>query len=69
MVSAINRSGGQPVSVDSETLQLLRYAADCHSLSDGMFDITSGILRKAWRFDGTEVRPDTDSDESYRIVW
>ena len=26
-------------------------------MSDGLFDITSGILRKAWTFDGTEQIP------------
>ena len=28
------------------------YAAECHALSDGSFDITSGALRHAWTFDG-----------------
>jgi len=30
---------------------LLNYAAICYDQSDGLFDITSGILRRAWRFD------------------
>jgi len=52
-LSDINRTaaaGGQ-ITVDDETAQLLNYAATCHAQSGGRFDITSGILRRAWRFD------------------
>ena len=38
--------------VDEETALLLDFAAQCHALSGGLFDITSGVLRHAWRFDG-----------------
>ena len=38
--------------VDEETALLLDFAAQCHALSGGLFDITSGVLRQAWRFDG-----------------
>ena len=52
-LSAINRvaASGGCISVDAETAGLLDYAATCHAQSDGLFDITSGILRRAWRFD------------------
>lgn len=51
VTSAINRAaGGAPVSIDAETAALLRYADRCHALSDGAFDITSGVLRRAWDF-------------------
>jgi thiamine biosynthesis lipoprotein len=56
-VGRINGSEGQPVSVDEETAHLLDYAATCYDLSDGMFDITSGVLRRAWRFDGSNRVP------------
>ncbi|MGX2039222.1 FAD:protein FMN transferase [Methylocaldum sp. MU1018] len=52
-LSAINRvaaTGGR-ITVDGETAGLLNYAATCHEQSGGLFDITSGILRRAWRFD------------------
>lgn len=52
IVDRINRSEGQPVEVDEETALLIDYAATCHALSDGMFDITSGVLRRVWTFDG-----------------
>jgi thiamine biosynthesis lipoprotein len=51
-LSAINRvaaTGGR-ISVDDETASLLNYAATCYDQSDGLFDITSGILRRAWDF-------------------
>ena len=51
VTSAINRAaGGGPVAIDAETASLLRYADRCHALSDGRFDITSGVLRRAWDF-------------------
>lgn len=56
-VDRINRSGGRPVAVDDETAQLLDYAATCYEISGGMFDITSGALRRAWRFDGSDRVP------------
>jgi thiamine biosynthesis lipoprotein len=43
--------------VDDETAQLLDFAAKCHALSGGLFDITSGVLRSAWRFDGSDRVP------------
>jgi len=51
-VSRINeaaKSGGT-IEVDSETAGLVDYACGCFRKSDGLFDITSGILRKAWDF-------------------
>ncbi len=52
LLSAINRvaAEGGRIEVDAETAGLLNYAAACHAQSDGLFDITSGILRRAWRF-------------------
>ena len=52
LLSRINASAGDPsgVEVDAETASLLDYAATCHAQSGGLFDITSGILRRAWDF-------------------
>lgn len=51
-LAQINRvaARGGTIEVDPETAGLLDYAATCHAESDGLFDITSGILRRAWRF-------------------
>jgi FAD:protein FMN transferase len=57
LVHRINHSDGHPVRVDEETALLLDYAAACHEVSDGMFDITSGVLRRAWTFDGGDRVP------------
>lgn len=52
-LSEINRVAavGGSISVDDETASLLDYAVTCYEQSDGLFDITSGILRSAWKFD------------------
>ena len=51
-LSSINRVAAQggSIQVDDETAGLLDYAATCYQQSDGLFDITSGILRRAWNF-------------------
>lgn len=51
-LSDINRaamSAGQ-VDVDDETAMLLNYAFTAFRLSEGLFDISSGALRRAWDF-------------------
>lgn len=57
IVGAINTSHGQPVAIDAETRRLLDYAAQCFELSGTLFDITSGVLRRAWTFDGSDRVP------------
>ena len=71
VVSRINASNGRLVPVDDETAQLLDYAASCYEMSDGMFDITSGVLRKAWTFDGGGRVPAADAirDLVARVGW
>jgi FAD:protein FMN transferase len=58
IVSTINRSSGHEVLVDEETAALIEYAAQCHVLSEGRFDITSGVLRRCWKFDGSDRVPE-----------
>ena len=51
IVTRINRAAGAaPVECDDETASLLDYAGTLHQQSDGLFDITSGVLRRAWDF-------------------
>jgi thiamine biosynthesis lipoprotein len=57
IVAQINRAAGAPVPVDDEVLRLLSYADTCWQISGGAFDITSGVLRRAWRFDGSDRLP------------
>src|SRR5579859_2949998 len=61
MVSRINAAaGGEPVRVDEETLALLAYAGACWEQSGGLFDATSGILRRAWNFNAARVPTDAE---------
>lgn len=57
IVYRINNAAGESVEVDEETARLLDFADQCFALSDGLFDVTSGVLRKAWRFDGGRAVP------------
>jgi len=50
-VSRINEAAGDEwVSCDAETVALLDYADTLYLSSGGLFDITSGVLRRAWDF-------------------
>jgi thiamine biosynthesis lipoprotein len=52
VVSRINAAAGsaRSVELDGETADLLDFAARLHALSDGLFDPTTGVLRKVWDF-------------------
>jgi thiamine biosynthesis lipoprotein len=54
----IHRNRGTPIAVDEETTALMDFASRCFDLSEGLFDITSGVLRRVWRFDGSDRIPD-----------
>jgi len=57
VVATINSAAGEPVQIDEETSQLIDFATTLFDLSGGRFDITSGALRKAWVFDGSDRIP------------
>jgi thiamine biosynthesis lipoprotein len=65
VVGQINASNGKDVCVDEETAHLLDFAANCFDVSGGLFDITSGVLRRIWKFDGSDRLP---SPEQIRSV-
>jgi FAD:protein FMN transferase len=48
-INAVALRGGT-LEVDPETAGLISYAFACWRRSDGLFDITSGLLRRAWNF-------------------
>jgi thiamine biosynthesis lipoprotein len=61
VVSRINAAaGGEPVAIDEETATLLAFAGTCFQASGGLFDATSGILRRAWNFAGARVPTDAE---------
>ena len=52
VISRINSSAGSgvAVSIDEEAARLFDYADALYQQSDGLFDITSGVLREVWDF-------------------
>jgi len=50
LVYRMNHSNGKNIPIDEETFKLLEYAKNLFELSGGLFDITSGVLRKIWSF-------------------
>jgi FAD:protein FMN transferase len=63
VTTRINRAAGRErVAIDAETAALLRYADQCFRLSEGCFDITSGVLRRVWDFRAQPARvPSADA--------
>lgn len=75
-VHRINESAGAETVVDEESANLLDFAATLTRLSEGAFDITSGVLRKVWKFDGGDHVPSQAQIEAllesvgwHRIEW
>ena len=60
IVDRINSASGAEIEVDQETAGLLDFANMLYELSDRRFDISSGVLRRAWTFDGSERVPSDD---------
>jgi thiamine biosynthesis lipoprotein len=68
-VQRLNENAGSEIVVDEESANLLDFAATLTRLSEGAFDITSGVLRKAWTFDGGDRVPSQQQiDELLRSV-
>ena len=57
IIDQINTAQGGAVDVDAETAQLIDFSQTLYDLSGGRFDITSGVLRRVWRFDGSDNVP------------
>ncbi|HXK25351.1 MAG TPA: FAD:protein FMN transferase [Myxococcota bacterium] len=71
-LSALNRSAGDPkgVEVDDETALLLDYAATAHAESGGLFDPTSGSLRRVWDLRSGRVPAQAEIDAQLeRVGW
>ena len=57
IIDQINHAQGKAIELDEESAKLMDFATTCFEISDGLFDITSGILRKVWTFDGSDRIP------------
>jgi thiamine biosynthesis lipoprotein len=71
VVARINSAAGAPIDVDAETASLIDFSNTLYELSDGRFDITSGVLREAWKFDGSDLLPTRKTVERVlqRVGW
>ncbi|HET9579010.1 MAG TPA: FAD:protein FMN transferase [Usitatibacter sp.] len=69
VLSRINAAaGGEPVGVDEETRRLLVFADACYRQSDGLFDATSGPLRRVWKFDVPRVPTDEELEPVLELI-
>ena len=64
VTSWLHAHRGAPIELDEETASLMNFAERCYTISEGMFDITSGILRRAWTFDGSDRVPQSAAVEA-----
>ena len=73
VTAAINHAAkeGGGIQVDAETTSLLDYANVAYQQSDGLFDITSGVLREVWDFKNLTSPPDRQSIKTIleRVGW
>ena len=51
-VDRINRAGGQSVTVDPETWEILRRAKEISAMTEGAFSVTIAPLTAMWDFTG-----------------
>lgn len=71
LMHAINSAQGGAITVDDEMAALLDLAEEAYLQSDGLFDITTGALRRVWHFTGESVAPSEDELRAVRgcIGW
>lgn len=70
ILSQINATAGNAkgFTVDSETAALLDYAQTCYQQSDGLFDVTSGVLRNIWNFKQNRLPQQSQIDETLKLI-
>jgi thiamine biosynthesis lipoprotein len=69
LLSRINAAAGHdPVQIDQETHALLQLGGHLHRASGGRFDLTSGVLRRAWDFRTQRVPTQAQIDALLPLV-
>ena len=69
IVSKINLSAGQsPVTIDPETSAIMQYSSVCYVQSNGLFDITSGVLRQIWNMDTQTLPRQSEIDNCLETI-
>jgi thiamine biosynthesis lipoprotein len=56
------------IEIDTETSSLLNHALSCYEQSDGLFDITAGVLRRAWDFRSGKVPSQAGIDRLLPLI-
>ncbi len=64
IVSAVNAAAGsaRAVELDEETAAIVDFGARLHERSGGRFDLTAGVLRRAWDFRARHVPTQAEID-------
>lgn len=70
ITSTINRRAGrgEAAVIDAETAGILHYADTLWHRSEGLFDLTSGILRKAWNFKSTQLPEQSELNKLLPLI-
>jgi thiamine biosynthesis lipoprotein len=70
LTSRINSAAGsgELVAIDPETASLLQYAHTLWQQSDGLFDLTAGVLRRAWNFKSGHIPSQSQLDELLPLI-
>jgi thiamine biosynthesis lipoprotein len=70
IVSRINAAAGsgEPVPLDAETADLLGFADQLWRASGGLFDVTSGVLRRAWDFRSQRLPSQAELDALLPLI-
>lgn len=69
IVARINAAAGRDsVSCDAETLSLLQFADQMYQQSGGLFDITSGVLRRVWNFSSAQLPEQASLDALLPLI-
>jgi thiamine biosynthesis lipoprotein len=69
-LTRINESAGSlsGVIVDDETAAILNYAQTCYEQSEGLFDVTSGVLRRVWNFKEERLPSQAEINEALGLI-
>lgn len=70
ITTQINSAAGSdsPVELDAETAGLLDYADTLYEQSNGLFDISSGILRKVWNFKSQQLPQPSEIEKLLPLI-
>lgn len=59
---------GESICIDDEFSSLLDFADTCYQQSNGLFDISSGILRRVWDFNSGTIPSDSDIEKTLESI-